>query len=59
LRQPLGIIDILIARHAAVHRLAEQIGQGKLGVLAAPRIIQVLGNEIVQAQSFIQLAYQN
>jgi hypothetical protein len=33
LREPLGIVDILIARDAAVDRLAEQIGEWKLGVL--------------------------
>jgi len=30
-----------------------------LGVLAAPRIAQMLGDEIAQTQSFIQLAQQN
>jgi len=30
-----------------------------LGVLAAPRIAQVLGDEIAEAQLLIQLAHQN
>jgi hypothetical protein len=30
-----------------------------LGVLAAPRIAQVLGDEIAKAQSFIELSYRN
>jgi len=59
LRKPLGVIDILIARHAAVDGLAEQISQGKLSVLAAPRIAKMLGDEIAQTESFIQLSYQN
>ena len=33
LREPLGIVDILIARHAAVDGLAQQVRQRKLGVL--------------------------
>jgi hypothetical protein len=45
--------------HAAVHGLPEQIDQWKLGVLAEPRITQMLGDEIAQAQSFIQLAYHD
>ena len=56
LREPLGIIDIRIARHAAVDGLAEQIGERKLGVLAPSRIAPVYGDEITQTQSFIQLS---
>src|SRR5215470_2404488 len=54
-----SVIDILIARHAAVNGLAEQVGQGKLSVFAASRIAQVLGYEIAQTQSFIQLSYHD
>ena len=59
LREPLGVVDILIARDAAVDGLAEQIGERKLGVLPAPRITQVLGDQFAEAQPFIQLAHQN
>jgi hypothetical protein len=58
-REALGIIDILIARHTAVQGLTEQIGQWKLGVLAAALIAEVLGDEISQAQAFIQLAHED
>jgi hypothetical protein len=30
-----------------------------LSVLAAPRIAKMLGDEIAQTESFIQLSYQN
>jgi hypothetical protein len=36
LREPLGVVDILIPRDAAVDGLAERIGERKLGVLPAP-----------------------
>jgi hypothetical protein len=36
LREPLGIVEILIAGDAAVDGLAEQIGERKVGVLPAP-----------------------
>ena len=35
LREPFGVVDILIAGDAAVDRLAEKIGERKLGVLPA------------------------
>ena len=59
LRKPLGIVDILIARDAAVDGLAEQIDERKLGVLPAPRITQVLGDQFAEAQPFIQLTNQD
>ena len=59
LREPLGVIHILVARHAAVDRLTEQVGQRDLSVLAAPRVAQVLGDEFAQTQPLIQLAHQN
>ena len=58
MREPLGIIDILIARDAAVDGLAQQVRQRKLRVLPA-RIGQVLGDQFAKAQSFIQFADQN
>ena len=59
MREPLGIIDILIARDAAVDGLAQQVRQRKLGVLPVPRVGQVLGDEFAEAQTFVQLAHQN
>ena len=59
MREPLGIVDILIARNAAVDGLAQQVRQRKLRVLPVPRVGQVLGDEITEAQTFVQLAHQN
>jgi hypothetical protein len=59
LREPFSVVDILIPRDAAVDGLAEQIGERKLGVLPAPRITQVLGDQFAEAQTFVQLAHQN
>ena len=58
LRQPLGIVDILIACHPAVDRLAQHVSQQQLGVLR-PRIGQVPGDEIAESQTFVELAHQN
>ena len=38
LREPRGVVHILIPRQAAVYRLPHQVGQRQLGVLAAPGI---------------------
>jgi hypothetical protein len=59
LAQPLGIVHILIAAQATVHRLAEQTGEWKLCVLAAARVSQVLWDEISQAESLVQFADHN
>ena len=57
--QALGVMEVLIAGQATVDRLAQQIGQGKRGVLAAARIAQVLFDELSQAEPFVQLPHQN
>ena len=55
MREPLGVVDILIARDVAKDGLAEQIGQWTLGVLTAPRVTQVLGDQFAEAQPFSRL----
>ena len=57
--QALGVIDVLVAGQVTVDRLAQQIGQGKRGVLAAARVAQVLFDELSQAEPFVQLPHQN
>ncbi len=57
LGKPLGIVDILVSRQAAVHRLPHQVGQRQLGVLCA-RVGQVPLDEIPQTQSLVQLPHQ-
>jgi hypothetical protein len=59
LRKPLGVIDILVTSHAAVDGLTEQNGQRKLRIFAAPRITQMLADEVAQTQPLIQLAHQD
>ena len=59
MREPLSAVDILIARDAAVEGLAQQVRQREFGVLPAPRIAQMLGDEFAEAQTFVHLAHQN
>jgi glutaredoxin 2 len=56
--QPLGIVHILIPRHAAVHRLPQQVSEGQAHVLS-PRVGQMLLDEFAESQAFVQLAHQN
>src|SRR5208282_5115227 len=59
LREPLGVVHILVPRQAAVDRLPHQVGQRQLGVLAPARIVQVPLHERAQTQVLVQLAHQN
>ena len=59
LAQPLGVIEILVARQAAVHRLPQQVGKGQLSVLTLTRIRQVLFDQIAETQPLVQLPHQN
>jgi hypothetical protein len=59
LAQPLGVIDILVTGQPAVDGLPKQIGQRKLGVLAAAGVAQMLFDELSQAEPFVQLPHQN
>jgi hypothetical protein len=57
LREPLSVIDIVMAGDAAANGLAEQIHERKLDVLSAPHITLVLGDQFAEAQTFVQLAH--
>jgi hypothetical protein len=59
LRKPLRVVDILIAGHAAIDGLAQQVSQRKLRVLSSTGVGQVLGDEISEAQPFIQFSHHN
>jgi hypothetical protein len=59
LAQPLGVMDLLVTGQATVDRLPKQIGQRKLGVLAAPGVAQRLFDELSPAEPFVPLARQN
>ena len=57
LREPLGVVDILVARQPAVYRLPHEVGQRQPGVLSAV-VGQVTLDEFAQPQAFIQLTHQ-
>jgi hypothetical protein len=59
LREPLGVIDILIACDAGVDGPTEQVCQWRLGILVASGVGQVPGNEFAEAQPFIKFTHQN
>ena len=53
------VVEVLIPGQAAVDRLPQEIRQAKLSVQALSAVAQVLCDERLQAQAFIQLAHQN
>ncbi len=58
LRKALRVFQVFVTGYAAVNRLAQKIGNGKLRVLAATLVLQVAGNELAELESFIQLPNQ-
>jgi hypothetical protein len=59
LAQPLRVVHILVTSQAAVDRLPQQAGEGKLGVLPPPGITEVLLEELAEAQTLVQLANES
>src|SRR5207245_9637962 len=57
--QSFGVVEVLVARQAAVDRLPQQIGQRELLVQALSRVAQLFLDELLQTQLLIQLANQN
>ena len=53
------VIEVFVAREPAVDRLPEEIRQAELRVQPLSGVAQVLGDECLQPQAFIQLAHQN
>jgi len=54
----LGVVEVFISCQAAVDRLAQQIRQRQLRVLAATIIGQVIGDELVEPEPLVQLPNQ-
>src|SRR5712692_5405464 len=54
-----GVVEVLVARQAAVDRLPQQIRQRELLIQALSRAAQLFLDEFLQTQSLIQLAGQN
>ncbi len=56
--EALGVVDVLVPRQSAVDRLPDQVGERELGV-RAPRVGQVLRDEVAEAQPFVELAHED
>jgi hypothetical protein len=57
--ESLGVFEVFIAGQAAVDRLPQEIRQPELRVQPLPGVAQVLRDEMLQPQAFIQLTDQN
>src|SRR5262249_37734893 len=56
--ESLRIVEVLITRQAAVDRLPQQVREDELPVQALSGILQVLADQRLHSQTFIQLAHQ-
>lgn len=56
---PHRIVEVFIARKPAVDRLPEEICQAELPGQSLSGVAQVLGDECLQPEAFIQLTHQN
>ena len=52
------VVEVFVAREPAVDRLPQEIRQAELRVQPLSGVVQVLGDECLQPQAFIQLAHQ-
>jgi len=57
--QSFGVVEVFIARQAAVDRLSQQIAERKLLVQVLSRVAQLFLDELLQTQWLIQLVNQN
>ena len=58
-RETLRVVEVFVARQAAVHRLSQEIGQPELRVQSVARVAQMRGDDPRKAKAFIQLTHQN
>ena len=58
LRQPLGVVGVLVAGQTAVHGLAEQIREGELAIASGAGIGEVPLDKRAQTEALVQLAGQ-
>ena len=58
-RATLRVVEVFVARQAAVHRLPQEIGQPELRVQSVTRVAQVRGDDPRKAKAFIQLTNQD
>ena len=59
LGKPLRVVEVFVARQAAVHRLPQQVGKRKLRVLATTGIGQMLLDQFSKSQPLVELAHQD
>jgi hypothetical protein len=58
-RQPLGIVHILVSRQATVYRLAQQVGKGGLRILPSAGVRQMLLDQFSESETLVEFAYQD
>ena len=58
-RNPLGVVEVLVARQAAVDRLPQQISERELLVCALPGVAEMLVNQFSETEPFVQFANHN
>jgi hypothetical protein len=58
-REPLRVVEVFVASEPAVNRLPKKIRQAELSVQPLSGVLQVLADQRLQSQAFIQLAHQN
>ena len=58
-RNPLCVVEVLVARQAAVDRLPQQISERELLVCALPGVAEMLVNQFSETEPFVQFANQN
>ena len=58
-RETLRVVEVFVARQAAVHRLPQEIGQPELHVPSVASVVQVRGDDPRKAKAFIQLTHQD
>ena len=58
-RNPLGVVEVLVAGESAVNRLPQQISERELLVCALPGVAEMLVNQFSETEPFVQFANQN
>ena len=58
-RETLRVVEVFVARQAAVHRLPQEIGQPELRVPSVASVVQVRSDDPRKAKAFIQLTHQD
>ncbi len=58
-RETLRVVEVFVARQAAVHRLPQEVGQPELRVQSMARVAQVRGDDRRQTEALIQLTHQD